>query len=306
MRARTEIIFLVLLVALSVWIKYAQQAGKPQATLSAHSDMWQDMADCTLRKSALLGQYSISFTPQMQALNHKTVSIDGFVLPLESAPRFNHFLLSARSPTCSFCPSGEPNEMIEVFSKEPLSWSDQKVAVRGTLKLMEEKNDKAIFFQLWDAQTLAVQSMPEVSAPPFATKALGDYVFTKLSDDAPQALHKWKGQLLVVGFWRSDCPPCLEEMKALPQIATQHPETSMVFISLQDAQHTRKHIKPMPPNVHLLVSKDDGRSLLAAFGNERVLALPYSVMLDAKGEICAKHNGILSSETISQWRKQCS
>jgi thiol-disulfide isomerase/thioredoxin len=116
----------------------------------------------------------------------------------------------------------------------------------------------------------------------------------------------WKGQPLLVAFWRSDCAPCLQEMKLLPDMAQAHPTLIFLLISLHDAEHTRAHLPALSPNVHVLVGEGDLKELLSSFGNTRTLALPYSVMLDKGGNICGKHYGILSPKTITQWQATCS
>lgn len=114
-----------------------------------------------------------------------------------------------------------------------------------------------------------------------------------------------EGQPMLVAFWRSDCAPCLQEMKILPDIASQNPGLSITLISLHDAEHTRAHLASMPSNVLVLVAQDEGKTVLADFGNDRMLALPYSIMRDKKGGICDRHYGILLPDRVKEWRKQC-
>ena len=131
-------------------------------------------------------------------------------------------------------------------------------------------------------------------------EGVGDLRFKDMSGK-PSAL----GQAKLVAFWSSDCAPCLREMGILPDIAKQNSDLPIALISLKDAEHTRARLIPMPENVQVLVAQDEGRAVLTAFGNERTLALPYSVMLDKKGAICGKYYGILSPDKVKEWRKEC-
>lgn len=135
-------------------------------------------------------------------------------------------------------------------------------------------------------------------------------IFTELHDKqleaAVSSTEDWHGQARLVTFWRSDCAPCLKEITILPEIARQNPELFIDVISLHDTEHTRPHLKKMPENIRILVAEDEGRIVLSAFGNDRMLALPYSVMLDAKGQVCDWHFGIIAPEKVSTWRKKCS
>jgi len=131
-------------------------------------------------------------------------------------------------------------------------------------------------------------------------EGIGDLQFKDLADK-PANL----GQARLLTFWSSDCAPCLREMGILPDVAKQNADLPMALISLKDAEHTRARLIPMPDNVQVLVAQDEGRAVLTAFGNERTLALPYSVMLNKKGEVCGKHYGIISPDTVKEWRKEC-
>lgn len=131
--------------------------------------------------------------------------------------------------------------------------------------------------------------------------------FAELHGDKQEAvsIERWKGKPLLVAFWRSDCAPCLQEMKLLPEIAKDNSDLTIALISLHDVEHTRSHLPDLPDNVHTLVANDDGKKVLASFGNDRTLALPYSVILNKKGDVCGKHYGILSPDQIKEWRKEC-
>lgn len=119
-------------------------------------------------------------------------------------------------------------------------------------------------------------------------------------------LEAWSGKPRVILFWRSDCAPCLKEMAALPQLAQAHADMPILLIALENVQKTQAHLTPLPANVHALVAQADSREVLKTFGNDRQLALPYSLMQDAKGKPCGQRFGILAQENLKQWRKACS
>ncbi len=106
-------------------------------------------------------------------------------------------------------------------------------------------------------------------------------------------------------FWRADCAPCRQELEALPHIALENPDVKFALISLQSTESVSPHRGLLPTNVRTLATQDDPKAVLSAFGNTRTLALPYSVMLNRNGGICASHYGLLSSLTVTAWRKDC-
>ncbi|MFN5351852.1 MAG: DUF3299 domain-containing protein [Alphaproteobacteria bacterium] len=97
--------------------------------------------------------YSIDYTPEVKEMEGMQIEISGFVLPLEPTEKFTHFLLSKRTPTCFFCPPGEPNELIEVFTKKPIAWEDKLTKVQGILEFSKNP-EKGLFFQMRDAEII--------------------------------------------------------------------------------------------------------------------------------------------------------
>lgn len=268
-----------------------------------NSDVWKKLIACKVDRNYLKGRYEITYTPEIQQMNGQSFSVSGFILPLEATERFTHFLLSFRTPSCPFCPPGAPNEIVEVFSKSPMKWSEQPVSMRGTLRLASTQNDTGVFFQMLNAEKEYAQK--EDLPKPASQANNSSYSFIDLNNK-PVTLNECRGKPVLIAFWRSDCAPCLKELEILPDIAKQNPDLSIILISLQDAEHTRTHLKTMPNNVRVLIAQGDGKQILSSFGNERVLALPYSAMLGVDGKVCAKHYGILAPGKIKEWQKQCS
>jgi uncharacterized protein len=125
----------------------AAQDTLPQS----QSPLWGQLAHCPVHFDDKSGLYSITVAPEVKALDGQTVTAGGFVLPLDGSDKTSHFLLTKRTPVCLFCPPGEPNEVVEVKSKHPITWSDALVTMRGRFALTND-GEKAIFFVLRDAE----------------------------------------------------------------------------------------------------------------------------------------------------------
>jgi len=126
----------------------AQQDGLPQA----HDPLWVGLGQCRIGYNEKSGLYTIALTPQVKQLADQTVSASGFILPLDSSDRTRHFLLTKRTPVCLYCAPGEPNEVIEVYSEKPVTWSEDLINVTGKFSLVDN-GDQGIFFAIKDAQT---------------------------------------------------------------------------------------------------------------------------------------------------------
>jgi hypothetical protein len=91
-----------------------------------------------------------TFPAQVQALDAKTVRVQGFMLPLEPGDKQKHFLLSAVPTTCSFCIPAGPEGLIEVRSKTPVPYSLEPVVVEGKLAVLE-KDPYGLYYRVTDA-----------------------------------------------------------------------------------------------------------------------------------------------------------
>ena len=71
-------------------------------------------------------------------------------MPLDEQATGTHFLLSKYTPVCAFCPPGEPNEVVELHTARPITFSSRMVTVSGRFAI-EDNGEKGLFFQLTGA-----------------------------------------------------------------------------------------------------------------------------------------------------------
>src|SRR5260370_27248361 len=101
-----------------------------QRTLPQVNDaLWAKLINCKLDYNEENGVYSIQLTPDVKALDGRTVTLRGFVLPMDGSDRTQHFLISRNTPVCMYCPPGQPNEVVEVRSSRAITWTSKVVAV---------------------------------------------------------------------------------------------------------------------------------------------------------------------------------
>lgn len=128
----------------------AQERRLQESLPMSNDTMWDSFAACKVNLDKEEYTYSINYTPEIKAIEGTKIEISGFVLPLESTEKFTHFLISKRTPTCFYCPPGEPNEIAEVFSKTPIKWEENIIKVSGTLQFTKNP-ELGLFFQIKDA-----------------------------------------------------------------------------------------------------------------------------------------------------------
>lgn len=125
----------------------ALQSRLPQV----RDELWRKFVNCKLDYNEDTGIYSIRLTPDVKALDGKTVTMRGFVLPMDGSDQTKRFLLSRNTPVCMYCPPGQPNEVVEVEAAKAIPWTDKIVAVTGKLRLVNDQ-ERAVFFKMENAQ----------------------------------------------------------------------------------------------------------------------------------------------------------
>lgn len=138
----------LLFLALSAFTTQPLDERKAQNILPiSHDPLWAVLAKTRISVDPKKGFFKANIPAEVKALNGTEISMTGFMLPLESKEKFHHFLLSKRTPTCPFCPPGEPNEIVDVQTKEAVKWTDEVVTVKGTFGLMNDR-EMGLFFKL--------------------------------------------------------------------------------------------------------------------------------------------------------------
>ncbi|TVR83605.1 MAG: hypothetical protein EA405_03955 [Rhodospirillales bacterium] len=79
------------------------------------------------------------FAPEIKALNGTEVTVDGYMLAYDDAPKQREFLLTAYQAHCPFCMPGGMTSMIDVSMDLPVAVSEGIVTVRGPLTVIEDE-----------------------------------------------------------------------------------------------------------------------------------------------------------------------
>ena len=130
-----------------------QEAGERSAQAKlpqGQSPIWTTLRQTKIGVNEARGMFTAFHPAPVKALSGKTVSLPGFIMPLDAETKGTHFLLSKYTPVCAFCPPGEPNEVVEVRSAKPIVFSPKLVTVTGTFGL-EDKGENGLFFQMTGA-----------------------------------------------------------------------------------------------------------------------------------------------------------
>ncbi|PZO28790.1 MAG: TlpA family protein disulfide reductase [Betaproteobacteria bacterium] len=131
-----------------------------------------------------------------------------------------------------------------------------------------------------------------------------DYPLSGYTFDTPQGgsldLGALKGKEVVLNFWATWCPPCVEEMPELdelyPQLQAQNVE--LIGIAIDSAGNVQQFLQKTPVNYPIVLAGMTGTELGKALGNQQG-GLPFTVILDENGNELLREAGRIQMSTIT-------
>lgn len=101
-----------------------------------------------------------------------------------------------------------------------------------------------------------------------------------------RAIAEWDGRVLVINFWATWCPPCVEEIPELVEVQSRYGGrgVAIVGVALDERDAVEEFLEDVPVNYPILLGTTEAFEVLDAYGNERG-TLPYTVIVDRDGEI---------------------
>ena len=113
-----------------------------------------------------------------------------------------------------------------------------------------------------------------------------------------------KGKPVVINFWATWCPPCIREMPDLANLARElGDDATIIGIAADSGPHVQKFTEKTPGiDFPLLMAGYKALNLSKQWGNEKG-GLPFTVVLDAQGQIHWRHSGALDIEALRSMLK---
>jgi thiol-disulfide isomerase/thioredoxin len=130
--------------------------------------------------------------------------------------------------------------------------------------------------------------------------------FWDLSLDTPSgpplAMQSLKGRPLLINFWATWCPPCIEEMPLLDRFYRENKSKSwqVLGIAIDKPAAVKLFLSQNPISYPVGVAGLEGTELLGVLGNVAG-GLPYTVVIGPSGEILQRKMGLLESAELRLW-----
>lgn len=120
-------------------------------------------------------------------------------------------------------------------------------------------------------------------------------------DGTTHSISEWDGKVLIVNFWATWCTPCRKEIPEFITLQDELGEKGLQFIgiAIDRPDETRHFMQEIGINYPILVDEEQGMRLVGEYGN-RLMALPYTVIIDRSGNVVHTHMGEISRAAIEE------
>jgi thiol-disulfide isomerase/thioredoxin len=135
-------------------------------------------------------------------------------------------------------------------------------------------------------------SVAAVEAQPFVFKDM---------QGQQQRLQDYRGKWVLVNFWATWCPPCLEEIPDLVSLHEAHKKIDLVVIGVA-LDSSEKSVREFVAKRHVSYSVVLGDYDMAKQVGE-VEVLPTSYLYNPQGELVSYQEGLLTRSSIESYIK---
>ncbi len=121
-------------------------------------------------------------------------------------------------------------------------------------------------------------------------------------DGGQIALASLRGQPLVLNFWATWCPPCVEEIPLLDRFQGQHRAAGwrVLGLAVDSAAPVREFLARHPVGFPMGLAGMEGVALSRSLGNPSG-ALPFSVIFESGGRAVERKLGTVTPGDLSAW-----
>ncbi len=121
-------------------------------------------------------------------------------------------------------------------------------------------------------------------------------------DGKPQPMDSFRGKPLLLNFWATWCPPCVEELPLLDAFYQEQKAKGWQVLGLAVDQPSavRKWLQARPLSFAVGMAGLSGTELSKSLGNLSG-SLPFTAVFGGSGALLHRKTGKVSSEDLAQW-----
>ena len=114
-------------------------------------------------------------------------------------------------------------------------------------------------------------------------------------------INTWAKKPMLLNFWATWCPPCVEEMPMLNDFyQVQADKCTIVGLAVDRLEPVRRFVKDHAIGYPILLAGPQGLNLTQSLGNDAG-GLPFSAFFNGNGDLIRVKVGKLSEVDLSTW-----
>jgi thiol-disulfide isomerase/thioredoxin len=135
-----------------------------------------------------------------------------------------------------------------------------------------------------------------------STQAFWDRAFPTPGGDALH-MRNFLGKPLLLNFWATWCPPCIEEMPLLDRFHTENSGNGWQVLGMAVDQNAavQRFLTHTPVRFPITLAGMSGVALSRSLGNQGG-GLPFTVVFDSTGQVVQRKIGQVSAQDLQEWR----
>jgi thiol-disulfide isomerase/thioredoxin len=118
------------------------------------------------------------------------------------------------------------------------------------------------------------------------------------------AMQSLRGRPLLLNFWATWCPPCVEELPLLDSFYREHSVKSwqVLGLAIDQPSAVRSFLQKTPVSFPVGMAGLGGTELTKTFGN-LTGGLPFTVVIGASGKVLQRRMGRVTAADLAQWSR---
>ncbi|MBP6717440.1 MAG: TlpA family protein disulfide reductase [Rhodoferax sp.] len=135
-----------------------------------------------------------------------------------------------------------------------------------------------------------------------AEEALWLLDFALPKEGPPLDMARFRGRPLLLNFWATWCPPCVEELPLLSRFYSENAAKGWQVLGLAVDQATpvNRFLAKTPVTFPVALAGVPGIEIGKLLGNQRG-GLPFTVVLGSDGKVAHRKIGQVSPEDLGRW-----
>lgn len=121
-------------------------------------------------------------------------------------------------------------------------------------------------------------------------------------DSKPLAMQALRGKPLLLNFWATWCPPCVEELPLLSAFYQENTAKGwqVLGLAVDQIDPVKRFLVKTPVSFPVAMAGVSGMELVKSLGNLSG-GLPFTVVLGSDGSVLHRKMGKVSSEDLRAW-----